>query len=99
MVEEVPTTHLEKDVNTLHERTQETKASLSTQEAVCKERYEKILENQDKTDKRIDALHKEILALKTMATQGKTSIRTLLWVGSLVAAIVAMLAGLTNIFK
>ena len=55
--------------------------------------------NQDKTDKRIDALHKEILALKTMATQGKTSIRTLLWVGSLVAAIVAMLAGLTNIFK
>ena len=38
---DVTTTHLEKDVNTLHERTQETKASLSTHEAVCKERYEK----------------------------------------------------------
>jgi uncharacterized coiled-coil DUF342 family protein len=98
-VAEVTTDHLAKDVNTLHERTQETKASLNTHEAVCKERYEKILQNQDKTDKRIENLHKEIVDLKTMATQGKTSIRTLLWVGSLVAAVVAILAGLTNIFK
>ena len=44
-------------------------------------------------------MNKLILELKTMATQGKTSIRTLLWVGSLVAAVVAVLAGLTNIFK
>ena len=36
---------LQKDVETLHERTQETKRELSTHEAVCAERYEKMMEN------------------------------------------------------
>lgn len=96
-MDEISTTHLEKDVNTLHERTQETKAQLSIHEAVCQERYENILSTIDKYDNKIKAIHKEVLALKTLATQGKTSLRTLFFIGTIVAAIIATLATLNTI--
>ena len=96
MVDEISTTHLEKDVNTLHERTQETKAQLNTHEAVCQERYENILSTIDKYDNKIRAIHKEVLELKTLATQGKTSLRTLFFMGTVVAAIIAALAAFSS---
>ena len=96
MVDEISTTHLEKDVNVLHERTQETKAQLNTHEAVCQERYENILSTIDKYDNKIKAIHKEVLELKTLATQGKTSLRTLFFMGTVVAAIIAALAAFSS---
>lgn len=94
---EVTIPHLEKDVNTLHERTQETKSQLNTHEAVCQERYENILSTIDKYDNKIKAIHKEVLELKTLATQGKTSLRTLFFIGTIVAAVIAALAAFSNI--
>ena len=93
---EVTIPHLEKDVNVLHERTQETKAQLNTHEAVCQERYENILSTIDKYDNKIKAIHKEVLELKTLATQGKTSLRTLFFMGTVVAAIIAALAAFSS---
>jgi len=97
MVDGISTAHLEKDVNILHERTQETKAQLNTHEAVCQERYENILSTIDKYDDKIKAIHKEILELKTLATQGKTSLRTLFFIGTIVAAVIAALAAFSSI--
>ena len=95
-MDEISTTHLEKDVNVLHERTQDTKAQLNTHEAVCQERYENILSTIDKYDNKIRAIHKEVLELKTLATQGKTSLRTLFFMGTVVAAIIAALAAFSS---
>tara|TARA_S200000501_G_C20323732_1_gene525621 strand:+ start:184 stop:483 length:300 start_codon:yes stop_codon:yes gene_type:complete len=89
--------HFEKDINVLHERSQETKTHLSTHEAVCEERYENILSTFTSYEEKLDSVHKEILELKTLATQGKTSLRTLFFVGTTVAAIIAALAAFSNI--
>jgi len=93
----IPISRLEKDVNTLHERTQETKTRLSTHEAVCEERYENILNTFASYEGKLDEVHKEVLELKTLATQGKTSLRTLFFVGTMVAASIAALAAFSNI--
>ena len=90
------TKHFEKDINTLHERTQETKTSLSTHEAVCEERYENILAAIEAYTQKLENMHKEVSDLKKLATEGRTSLRTLFFVGTTVAAVIAGVAAFTN---
>ena len=89
--------HLEKDINVLHERSQETKTHLSTHEAVCEERYAQIISTLTALSDEMKTMHGKLNDVNDLATQGKTSLRTLLWVGGVVASIIATLSLLIGI--
>ena len=91
------TKHFENDINVLHERTQETKTSLSTHEAVCEERYENILAAIEAYSQKLETMGREVSELKKLATEGRTSLRTLFFAGTVVAAVIAGIAAFTNI--
>ena len=81
---------IEQNLDTLHERTQQSKLDFSRHEAVCQERYEQLLKNMQTMSNSISEMHKEINELKIMATSGRVSLKTLIWVGSVTGSIIAL---------
>jgi len=81
---------IEQNIDTLHERTQQSKLDFSRHEAVCQERYEQLLKNMQAMSNSISEMHKEINELKIMATSGRVSLKTLIWVGSVTGSIIAL---------
>jgi SMC interacting uncharacterized protein involved in chromosome segregation len=81
---------IEQNIDTLHERTQQSKLDFSRHEAVCQERYEQLLKSMAVMSKNISEMHKEINELKIMATSGRVSLKTLIWVGSVTGSIIAL---------
>ena len=81
---------IEQNIDTLHERTQQSKLDFSRHEAVCQERYEQLLKNVAAMSNSISEMHKEINELKIMATSGRVSLKTLIWVGSVTGSIIAL---------
>lgn len=81
---------IEQNIDTLHERTQQSKLDFSRHEAVCQERYEQLLKNMEFMSNSISEMHKEINELKIMATSGRVSLKTLIWVGSVTGSIIAL---------
>ena len=81
---------IEQNIDTLHERTQQSKLDFSRHEAVCQERYEQLLKNMQDMSNSITEMHKEINELKIMATSGRVSLKTLTWVGSVTGSIIAL---------
>ena len=90
---------IEQNIDTLHERTQQSKLDFSRHEAVCQERYEQLLKNVEFMSNSISEMHKEINELKIMATTGRVSLKTLLWVGSVSGAVIGMVLAIGNYFK
>ena len=81
---------IENSIDKLHERTQQSKLEFSRHEAVCQERYEQLLKNMQAMSNSISEMHKEINELKIMATSGRVSLKTLIWVGSVTGSIIAL---------
>lgn len=81
---------IEQNIDTLHERTQQSKLDFSRHEAVCQERYEQLLKNVEFMSNSISEMHKEINELKIIATSGRVSLKTLIWVGSVTGSIIAL---------
>jgi SMC interacting uncharacterized protein involved in chromosome segregation len=81
---------IEQNIDTLHERTQQSKLDFSRHEAVCQERYEQLLKNVAAMSNSISEMHKEINELKIIATSGRVSLKTLIWVGSVTGSIIAL---------
>jgi uncharacterized protein YceH (UPF0502 family) len=75
------------ELDRLHDRTTSNSTEISSHEAVCEERYKHISQSLDDMSTNMSQLHSAIANLQELATQGKTSITTLLWVGGAVAAI------------
>ncbi len=90
---------IESNLNTLHERTQNLKLSISTHEAVCEERYTQLLKTLEKMDSRLDDMQTEIKDLREMAITGKVSLRTLLWLGGAIGSTIALTLTLAKYFK
>jgi hypothetical protein len=90
---------LQKDVETLHERTQETKRELSTHEAVCAERYEKMMENFERLQEQIQYTFEEVQDLKILATQGRSSLKTLIFLGMFVAGVTSFIYTVLNMIR
>jgi len=82
---------IQQELNELQSRSNNNKQAISSHEAVCQERYEHIV-------KTLDILHDKINKLETLATQGKSSISTLWYVGTAVGAIAAFIYTITQIF-
>ena len=86
------------ELNQLHERSQNNKANISAHEAVCEERYAQIIATLSNLTDELRIVHKKLNEVNDLATQGKTSLRTLLWVGGLVSGIIATMSLLFGFF-
>lgn len=90
---------LEHSIDTLHERTQQSKLEFSRHEAVCQERYEQLIKTMDEMAACMKDMRKEINELRTIATTGRVSLKTLLWVGSMSGALIGIVIAIGNYFK
>jgi len=77
------------ELNTLHERTNSNKVAIATIEAVNEQRFDHILACLETVKKELEAQNASISNLQSMATEGKTSLRTLLWIGGFIASVTA----------
>lgn len=86
----------EDNLNKVQDLANTTHVNFSKHEAVCQERYEQLLQSFDRFDKRLDQMQQEVSDLKTLATSGKISLKTLIWVGSVVAGLTTIGISLLN---
>ena len=87
---------IQNDIETLHERSQSNKANISAHEAVCEERYAQIISTMQDLKDELKTVHLKLNEVSELANQGKTSLKTLLWVGGAVAGIAAFIAIIIN---
>ena len=85
------------ELDRLHERSQDNKANISDHEAVCEERYAQIMAAVVDMRDELKTVHSKLNHVSDLASQGKTSLKTLLWVGGVVAGLTAFAATLINI--
>jgi SMC interacting uncharacterized protein involved in chromosome segregation len=78
---------IQEDIDKLHDRTNSAQIKIAALEAVEKERYDNLVNVLDMLKKDINELNVSVRSLQSLATEGKTSLRTLLWVGGLIAAL------------
>jgi len=89
---------IQTDLDRLHERSQTNKANISAHEAVCEERYAQIISTLGSLSSEMKIMHKKLNDVNDLASQGKTSLRTLLWVGGVVGGVIATLSLLFSMF-
>lgn len=77
------------ELNSLHERTNNNKVAIATLEAVNEQRFDNILACLETMKKELEMQNASIAHLQSLATEGKTSLRTLLWIGGFIASAVA----------
>ena len=87
---------IQNDIETLHERSQSNKANISAHEAVCEERYAQIIATMQDLKDELKTVHLKLNEVSELANQGRTSLKTLLWVGGAVAGIAAFIAMIIN---
>ena len=87
---------IQEEIDKLHDRSNNNKIKIATLEATEKERYEHILASIEKLREDMEEMNTSIRALQSLATEGKTSLRTLLWVGGFVAALVSFILMIYN---
>lgn len=78
---------IKKNINWLHERTQKTKSDLVAHEAVCAERYIHISQSLTALNDSIVQSNNRIQEIHETISASKVSLKTLMFVGSLVLAI------------
>ena len=84
---------IEAELRILHERSQDTKANLNAFMALTNERHENLQKTMISLHNDIKELTEKVDQLKTVATSGRAGLRTLLLVGSTIAAILGLIAG------
>jgi hypothetical protein len=86
------------ELNKLHERSSRNKTEISAHEAVCELRYEHISKSLDEMSAAITDLAKSVQDLQDLATQGKSSLSTLLWIGGAIAGITGYFLLVSDLF-
>ena len=89
---------IQTELDRLHERSQSNKANISAHEAVCEERYDSIVSMFQRLEQRMDKIDTEVATIREMATQGRASLKTLLWVGGVTVTLVSLLTMILNMF-
>lgn len=87
------------ELDRLHDRTNSNKLEITSHEAVCEERYQQIVLTLAQMRGDMEAMGQAIADLKDLATQGQTSLRTLLWVGGATAALLGFFLMIYDYFK
>ena len=86
------------EIERLHERSQSNRAEIQSHEAVCEERYNSIVSMFERLENRLAKIDTEVDVIKEVATTGRASLKTLLWVGGLTAGIISLVAMIIPIF-
>lgn len=86
------------EIERLHERSQSNRAEIQSHEAVCEERYNSIVSMFERLENRLEKIDTEVDVIKEVATTGRASLKTLLWVGGLTAGIISLVAMIIPIF-
>tara|TARA_Y100000310_G_scaffold312824_1_gene360513 strand:- start:9 stop:323 length:315 start_codon:yes stop_codon:yes gene_type:complete len=89
--------HYKEDIDRLHSRTQEVKARITTHEAVCEERYQNIISALKRFETHLAGVQEEMAQLKTLAIQGKFSLKTAIFLGTLFSGIAGLIYTLLKI--
>ena len=89
---------IQTELDRLHERSQSNKAGISAHEAVCEERYENIVTMFHLLEQRIDNIDSEVASIREMATQGRASLKTLLWIGGVSVTVVSVITMIISMF-
>ena len=86
------------ELDRLHERSQSNKANMTAHEAVCEERYNNIMSMMNEIRGELKAMHYKVNGVSELATKGRTSLKTLLWVGGAIASVTAFIVMIVNVF-
>ena len=86
------------EIERLHERSQSNRAEIQSHVAVCEERYNSIVSMFERLENRLEKIDTEVDVIKEVATTGRASLKTLLWVGGLTAGIISLVAMIIPIF-
>ena len=86
------------EIERLHERSQSNRAEIQSHEAVCEERYNSIVSMFQRLENRLEKIDLEVDSIKEVATSGRASLKTLLWVGGLTAGIISLVTMIIPLF-
>jgi len=86
------------EIERLHERSQSNKAEIQSHEAVCEERYQNIVNMFQRLEARLDKIDTEVDTIREMATTGRASLKTLLWIGGVTVTTISLLTMILNVF-
>jgi len=86
------------ELNRLHDRTTATKLDVTALQATTEQRFEHILTCLEAMKHDMESLNASISSLQTLATEGQTSLKTLLWLGGVVAGVTAFFIMLYDLF-
>lgn len=79
------------ELNRLHDHTNATKIDITALQATTEQRFNHILNCLEAMRGDMEALNESVMSLQTLATEGRTSLKTLLWIGGAVAAVTTFL--------
>lgn len=77
------------ELDKLHDRTTSTRIDITALQATTEQRFEHIINCLEAMKTDMEALNNSVLNLRTLATEGQTSLKTLLWLGGAVAGLTA----------
>ncbi len=88
---------IQTELDRLHERSQANKANMTAHEGVCEERYNNIMSMMSEIRGELRSMHFKVNGVSELATKGRTSLKTLLWVGGAIASITAFIIMIINV--
>jgi len=89
---------IQTEIERLHERSQNNKAEILSHEAVCEERYLNTVKMFERMEKQMCKMDKEIEHIGGLATTGRASLKTLLWVGGAAVTVITVITMIINVF-
>ena len=84
------------ELDKLHDQTTLTRIEVTALQATTDQRFNHILNCLEAMKADMEALNGSVSSLQTLATEGRTSLKTLLWVGGAVAAVTTFLLTIYN---
>ena len=89
---------IQTELDRLHERSQSNRANMTAHEAVCEERYNNIMSMINEIRGELKTVHYKLEGVSELANKGRTSLKTLLWVGGAIASVTAFAMMIINMF-
>lgn len=87
---------VQKDLDETYSKIESLKVTVATLDATHREQYTKIVSTLEQVNKDMKDLATSIKALESLATQGKTSLKTLLWIGGFVTAFATFMLNMSG---
>lgn len=86
------------EIDKLHDRTNNVKITVTTLEATTEQRFNHIIECLEALRRDLEVMNGSVSSLQTLASEGRTSLKTLLWLGGAVAGATAFFIMVYDLF-